>query len=61
MVALRALWLLPTLLVGCGSDPLAAKSDEETAPPEDVATAIGRGDGSPSSVRLFTVYEAGAG
>ena len=61
MIALRALWLLPALLVGCGSDPLGPKLDEETAPPEDVATAIGRGDGSPSSVRLFTVYEAEVG
>jgi len=61
MVVLRALCLLPALLVGCGSDPLASKLDEGTAPPDEVATAIGRGNGSPSSVNLFTVYEAAAG
>ena len=61
MVLLRALWLLPAFLVGCGSDPLAPKLDDGTASPDEVATAIGRGNGSPSSVNLFTVYQAEAG
>jgi sugar lactone lactonase YvrE len=47
-------------LLGCGSDPLEPET-EPTRPPEDVATAIGRGDGSAASVSLFVVYEAEAG
>jgi hypothetical protein len=47
-------------LLGCGSDPLEPEP-ESTRPPEDVATAIGRGDGSAASVSLFVVYEAEAG
>jgi DNA-binding beta-propeller fold protein YncE len=48
-------------LVACGSDPLESKSEGEGSSPNDVATAIGKGDGSASSVTLVTVYEADPG
>lgn len=49
--------LLSAFLVACGSDPIE-KDPVETRSPEDIATAIGKRDGSPSSVQLFVVYEA---
>jgi hypothetical protein len=54
--------LLPVsaLLVACGSDPLASKG-ERSRTPADVATAIGSGNGSASSVNFVTVYQAEPG
>jgi hypothetical protein len=49
------------IALGCGSDPLESKSEGESESPEDIATAIGKGDGSASSVTLVTVYEAAPG
>ena len=46
---------------GCGSAPLSNSDDETPSdpsrPPAEVAEAIGRGDGSPGSVRLEVVFE----
>jgi hypothetical protein len=44
-----------------GREPTPEPQPEQPRTPEDVATAIGRGDGSPESVGLFVVYEAEAG
>jgi DNA-binding beta-propeller fold protein YncE len=57
--AIRAFLLLPAFLVACGSDPIETEPTE-TRSSDDVATAIGKGDGSATSVELFVVYEAAA-
>jgi DNA-binding beta-propeller fold protein YncE len=47
------------LALGCASQPIEEQGDDETQAPADpvvVATAIGAGDGSPSSVTLTKVY-----
>jgi sugar lactone lactonase YvrE len=47
--------------LGCGSDPISKPDDPPSDPtgrsPAEVAEAIGRGDGSPGSVRLEVVFE----
>jgi len=54
-------WLGPALVLafGCGSDPV--KSSDPPAPsgptPEEIAGALGDGDGSPGSVGLTTIFE----
>jgi hypothetical protein len=54
--------LLGSLVMGCGSDPVSPDDTDDgtpsnpTRPPEEVAEAIGRGDGSPGSVRLEPVF-----
>jgi hypothetical protein len=46
--------------IGCGSDPVSKPDDapnDSNRRPAEVAEAIGRGDGSPGSVRLEVVFE----